>query len=233
MKKMIRSILSCTVILVLVTGCGNSNAGHTTQNNNVDNVLNQQIDNAEKEAGKNTDTESKPTAPEQTSDNAPTQTFGSVSETEEIEQNKQESSDTTKTEEIEPSKQENSNSAEADPNVDYDLTQMGSDMVYATVYQLMVNPDDYIGKTFKMDGLYYSTFYEPTEQYYHYCIISDATACCAQGIEFIWDEGNHKYPEEYPEEYSEIIITGTFETYREDNDPNLYCRLNNATLETN
>ena len=98
MKKMIRSILSYTVVLMLVTGCGNSNTGHTTQNNNVNDVLNQQIDNAKREAGESTDTESNPTVP--------TQTFDNVSETEEVEQNKQ----------------ENSNSAEEDTNVDYDLT---------------------------------------------------------------------------------------------------------------
>lgn len=60
--------------------------------------------------------------------------------------------------------------------VDYDLTQMSSDMVYATVYQLMVKPD------------------------------------------------------EYPEDNAEVIIEGTFETYREE-DASLYCRLADATLE--
>ncbi|MBR4994032.1 MAG: hypothetical protein IKY04_07250, partial [Lachnospiraceae bacterium] len=35
----------------------------------------------------------------------------------------------------------------ADPSVDYDLTVMGKDMVYATVFQMVTNPNDYIGKT--------------------------------------------------------------------------------------
>lgn len=123
------------------------------------------------------------------------------------------------------------NGAVTESGVDYDLTGMGSDMIYATVYQLMVNPDDYVGKTFKMKGLYYPSYYEGTGQYYHYCTIKDAAACCAQGIEFVWEDGNHVYPDEYPAENSEIIITGTFETYREENDPNLYCCLNQAMLE--
>ena len=42
--------------------------------------------------------------------------------------------------------------------VDYDLTQMSSDMVYATVYQLMVKPDEYVGKTFRIDGNFYATY---------------------------------------------------------------------------
>lgn len=115
--------------------------------------------------------------------------------------------------------------------VDYDLTTMNSDMVYATVYQMMVDPDTYIGKTFRMDGLYYASYYELTAQYYHYCIIRDATACCAQGLEFVWGDGSHVYPDEYPTENTEVVVQGVFETYREDGDANLHCRLRDATLE--
>lgn len=72
--------------------------------------------------------------------------------------------------------------------------------------------------------------YEPTQKYYFYCVIQDATACCAQGLEFVWDDGTHVYPDEYPEDNAEVIIEGTFETYREE-DASLYCRLADATLE--
>lgn len=124
--------------------------------------------------------------------------------------------------------------AEAEPEgkttVDYDLTAMSSDMVYATVYQMMILPEDYEGKTFRMEGSFYATYYEPTQGYYYYCIIQDATACCAQGLEFVWGDGSHKYPDEYPEEYTDVVVEGTFETYREEGDENLYCRLTDAVL---
>ena len=97
--------------------------------------------------------------------------------------------------------------------VDYDLTQMSSDLVYATVYQMMV------------------TYYEATKKYYFYCVIQDATACCAQGMEFVWGDGTHIYPEEYPEDNAEIVVEGIFEAYREEGDGNLYCRLSDATLQ--
>lgn len=128
---------------------------------------------------------------------------------------------------------DNGNSADQENGgrADYDLTVMSSDMVYAIVYQMMSEPDDYIGKTFRMDGLYYASYYEPTEQYYHYCIIQDAAACCAQGMEFVWGDGSHIYPDEYPAEDTMVVVQGVFETYREDGDPNLYCRLRDATLE--
>ena len=83
------------------------------------------------------------------------------------------------------------NVRDTDETVDYDLTQMSSDMVYATVYQMMVTPEEYEGKTFRIDGNFYATYYEATKKYYFYCIIQDATACCAQGMEFIWDDGSH------------------------------------------
>ncbi|MDO4344905.1 MAG: hypothetical protein Q4C50_08900 [Eubacteriales bacterium] len=114
---------------------------------------------------------------------------------------------------------------------DYDLTAMSSDMVYATVYQMMTDSDAYIGKTIRMGGLYHAVYYEATEKYYHYCIIQDATACCAQGIEFVWGDGDHVYPDDYPQDYAHIVVQGVFEPYQEDGDSNLYCRLNSATLE--
>ena len=117
-----------------------------------------------------------------------------------------------------------------DTSVDYDLTTMNSDMVYASVYQLMVDPETYVGKTFKMQGTYYSTFYEPTNKYYHYVIIEDAAACCAQGLEFVWGDGSHVYPDEYPANESKVEVSGTFETYKEGEDERLYCRIVNATM---
>ncbi len=118
-----------------------------------------------------------------------------------------------------------------DGTVDYDLTQMSSDMVYATVYQMMVTPEEYEGKTFRIDGNFYATYYEATKKYYFYCVIQDATACCAQGMEFVWENGSHIYPDEYPEENAEIVVEGTFETYKEEGNQNLYCRLSDAILQ--
>ncbi|MDO5146622.1 MAG: hypothetical protein Q4D60_06440 [Eubacteriales bacterium] len=124
-------------------------------------------------------------------------------------------------------KKEESFSAE----VDYDLTAMNSDMVYATVYQMMSDPDRYIGKTFCMEGIYYTSYYDNTDTRYHFCVIEDAAACCSQGLEFVWGDGSHIYPEEYPKEGGRVKVEGTFATYREEGDENLYCRLENASLE--
>lgn len=116
-------------------------------------------------------------------------------------------------------------------SIDCDLTVMGSDMVYATVYQMMIDPGSYIGKTVKMEGAYYPLFDETTKKTYHYVIIRDAMACCSQGIEFVWEDGSHIYPDEYPEEDAEVIVTGVFETYCDEGDTTVYCRLHDASLQ--
>ncbi len=127
--------------------------------------------------------------------------------------------------------QETENDEPADAAVDYDLTQMGSDMVYAMVYQMMVAPEQYEGQTFRIEGNFYASYYEETGQYYYYCVIQDAVGCCSQGMEFVWGDGSHVYPDEYPQENADIIVEGTFETYTDRGDKNLYCRLSHATIQ--
>lgn len=112
--------------------------------------------------------------------------------------------------------------------LDVDLTKFSSTMVYSEVYNMMYTPDDYIGKTVKMNGQF--AYYEDpeTKAQYFACIIADATACCSQGLEFILT-GEHTYPTDYPELGAEITVTGTFEVYTENGFQ--YCRLKDATME--
>lgn len=108
---------------------------------------------------------------------------------------------------------------------DVDLTALNSTMVYSTVYDMLTNPDEYIGKTVIMRGGFAMYHDEVTDKYYFACIIADATACCSQGVEFVL-AGEHRYPEDYPELGEEVTVYGNFDTYKEDN--NLYCTLRDA-----
>lgn len=94
--------------------------------------------------------------------------------------------------------------------VDVDLTALSSTMVYSEVYNMMSNPDDYIGKTVKMTGIFSSTHDDSTGKDYYACMIKDATACCAQGIEFILTDES-----KYPKEGDTISVIGVFDTYNE------------------
>ena len=115
-----------------------------------------------------------------------------------------------------------------DGNVDVDLTKLSSTMVYSEVYNMMYTPENYIGKTVKMSGMFVAYTNQDQSQFYPAVIIADATACCSQGLEFVL-EGNPSYPEGYPETETDITVIGTFETYLEDG--NTYCRLKNAKIE--
>ena len=112
--------------------------------------------------------------------------------------------------------------------VDIDLTELSSTLIYSEVYNMMMVPEDYIGKTVRMQGDFYTFYDEALKQYFFACVIQDATACCAQGIEFVL-AGDYTYPEDYPEEGSYIKVAGIFDTYEDEE--YIYCTLRNAVME--
>ena len=123
-----------------------------------------------------------------------------------------------------PSVETQSGDAEnADTDVDVDLTKLGSTMVYSEVYNMMSVPEEYVGKTIKMSGTF--SLYEGETRNYYACVIADATACCAQGIEFV-RRSDYRYPEDYPAVGDPITVVGVFDTYYEGAD--LYCQLIDA-----
>ena len=125
-------------------------------------------------------------------------------------------------------------SPKAEASYDVDLTKLSSTMIYSEVYNMMSEPEKYVGKSIRMNGqfaLYQATDAEGKpipDQIYFACVIADATACCSQGLGFVL-AGDQKYPEEYPEINTEITVTGTFDTYKEGQ--NEYCNLVDARLE--
>ncbi|SFD03772.1 hypothetical protein [Butyrivibrio sp. YAB3001] len=112
-------------------------------------------------------------------------------------------------------------------DIDVDLTALSSTMVYSEVYSMMINPENYIGKTVKMKGQFVPYLDESTGKYYFACFISDAMACCSQGIEFVLTE-DYSYPDDYPSEGDTICVIGTFDTYMEGE--NMYCTLRGANI---
>ena len=117
---------------------------------------------------------------------------------------------------------------EKEEGIDLDLSKMSGTVVYSQVYNMMASPEDYIGKTIRVAG--YFDVYEDAETGNNYfaCMIPDATACCAQGLEFLW-AGEHTYPDDYPEPGCDMTMTGRFETYEEDGAE--YIRLADAEVE--
>ena len=105
--------------------------------------------------------------------------------------------------------------------VDVDLTVLSSTMVYSEVYNMLYfYPEDYYGKTVKMTGQF--NVYQWVDEsgvvadmpVAYACIISDATACCAEGVEFVLKD-DLAYPDDYPELGAEITVIGEFQSYEE------------------
>ena len=96
-------------------------------------------------------------------------------------------------------------------NVDVDLAAMSVIMAYSEIYNMLCYPDDYIGKTVKISGQYACYENPETKKRYNACIITDETACCAQGFEFTLAEESS----EYPSSGDLITIIGTFNIYWE------------------
>ena len=113
------------------------------------------------------------------------------------------------------------------PDVDIDLTALSSTMVYSEVFNMLYEPENYEGKTVRMEGVCARYHSNVSDSDYFSCIIEDATACCSQGIEFALAGEDHG-PEDYPVDGKEIELQGVFEVYTEDNYQ--FCRIRDAIL---
>ena len=95
------------------------------------------------------------------------------------------------------------------PKIDLDLTKMSATMIYSTIFDMLVMAEEYQNKTIKVKGNF-NILTDSFDGNPHYAIlIPDATACCVQGLEFLW-EGNHTYPQDFPQQDQEIILTGIY-----------------------
>ena len=119
--------------------------------------------------------------------------------------------------------------------VDVDLTTLSSTMVFAEVSNLMYDPIPYLGKTVRMEGEfsvehgYTMDGEEDLSQNFFYCVIEDALACCAQGLEFELADPSAAYPQDYPAEGSQVRVVGTVELYEENGFR--YLHLTDAVFE--
>lgn len=114
-------------------------------------------------------------------------------------------------------------------SVDIDLTEMNPTMIYSEVYNMMLDPMAYIGKTIRIFGTYAHAYEEQNQQHYYACVVQDATACCAQGLEFVLDE-SYIWPDDYPQEGDEVVVTGVLNLYSSDMFKVL--QLDNAVIES-
>jgi hypothetical protein len=112
--------------------------------------------------------------------------------------------------------------------LDYiDLTEMSGTMVYSQVYNMVYYPERFTGTKVKMQGTFSDYLDLASGKRYFGCIIQDATACCAQGIEFNPTD-DFTYPDDFPADGDTVTVEGDFDTYIEEGAQ--YCTLRNAKI---
>lgn len=107
-------------------------------------------------------------------------------------------------EEIDKEVEEKQKAMTATEGVDFDISVMNANMVYAQVFDMMMQPEVYKDKIIKISGDYYQ-LPDNKGNMTNAVIIRDALACCQQGMEFKWDFG-----EAVPAQETHITVTGPF-----------------------
>lgn len=109
-------------------------------------------------------------------------------------------------------KSSSTNTSITNSTPDIDLTKMSVTMIYSQIFNMLIMPEEYVDKTIKVKGSFEIYPNEKGEIDFFTLTVMDATACCKEGIDFIW-AGNHTYPDDYPKEGQEITITGSYKSF--------------------
>ncbi len=113
--------------------------------------------------------------------------------------------------------------------LDLDLSRLSSTMVYSEVYNMVTSPDSYKGEKIRIKGTFVvGTDYDGSD--YYACVIQDATACCQQGMMFKVKD-TYTYPDDFPAVDGEILVTGVFDYFVDENNFQVIC-LNDCDIET-
>lgn len=130
-----------------------------------------------------------------------------------------------------------SSPVQEDAPIDIDLTQFNANMLYAEVYNMGMSPKNYKGKMIKLTGefahfpKYVDREGNPTsDEQIYVCIVSDAMACCAAGVEFI-PEKESSFWINFPEDGSKITVTGLCDIFLDESGLFMIIQLDNATVE--
>jgi uncharacterized membrane protein YcgQ (UPF0703/DUF1980 family) len=103
--------------------------------------------------------------------------------------------------------------AEAAAAIPVDL-EIREKLFIAQSNDVYLNAPDYLGKTIKYEGMFFGSYYEPTDSMY-YSVIRYGPGCCGTdgnaGFEVAWAEGLFETPEN--NDWVEVI--GVLEAYEE------------------
>ncbi|MBR4179177.1 MAG: hypothetical protein IKR45_00610 [Treponema sp.] len=118
-----------------------------------------------------------------------------------------------KTAVIEETQPESEPKQEPTPKIDYDLTNMGYNMLSGITFEMLIEPEKYVDKTVKISGQFYTEVEEGIR--YYSVIVWDATLCCPAGMDFIPPE-TMQFPDDFPAAETQITVTGILRENVED-----------------
>ena len=110
--------------------------------------------------------------------------------------------------------------------IDIDLTLLNATMSYGQMFDMLVNPKNYEGKIVKVKGQFVKYFDDIQKKTYYLVNIVDQAGCCAMGVEFVPKDIDNW---QLPLEGDEIIVTGMFTTYIEND--NTYASMVDCIIE--
>ena len=121
-------------------------------------------------------------------------------------------SEDTSSSENESASENESSSENASPNASgqsYDLTANDADMNYVIVAMIAEDPKSFEGVKIKLQGIATDLETTDTSGIDHYVLINDRQACCQQGLQYILEDKNAKYPKDK----EEITVEGVLDVY--------------------
>jgi uncharacterized membrane protein YcgQ (UPF0703/DUF1980 family) len=116
-----------------------------------------------------------------------------------------------------------------------EVVEIKEKMFIAQTNDVYLNPEDYMGKTIKLEGLFKS--YDSTDYGVSYSfVIRYGPGCCGNdgtaGFEVAWDSRSQDGDDvPYPEEDAWVEAAGVLKSYEEDGFPYLYLSLSSLTVK--
>lgn len=108
----------------------------------------------------------------------------------------------------------------------YDLTANDADMNYVIVAMIAEDPKSFEGVKIKLQGIATDLETTDTSGIDHYVLINDRQACCQQGLQYILEDKNAKYPKDK----EEVTVEGVLDVYNSEEIPFPLPIIKNAKL---
>jgi uncharacterized membrane protein YcgQ (UPF0703/DUF1980 family) len=112
------------------------------------------------------------------------------------------------------------------------IIEIKEKMFIAQTNDVYLNPEEYLGKTIKLEGIFMPVQYEGHEDPYCF-VIRYGPGCCGNdgnaGFEVVW-ETQSETEKSYPETDAWVEAAGTLKTYEEDGYPYLYLALTSLNV---